>query len=177
MGVDEHILVRTLVREHSKLLAFIFSIVRDEHLAEDILQEVSMIAIDKRSEIRDPERLTVWLRRTARFKALRAMEKRCRRPMLMDAQILDLLEMEWERFDGVGTSDLIAILRNCLAKLTPYAQKIIGMRYGENLKSGQIGEQLGKKAHAIYVALTRIHRELAQCINSNLEKLCVSRHE
>ncbi|MBI1369995.1 MAG: sigma-70 family RNA polymerase sigma factor [Planctomycetes bacterium] len=170
MPIDQHTLVRTLLRDRSKLFAYILSIVRDEHLAEDVFQDVSILALDKCSEIRDVQALPVWIRRAARFKALAALEKDARTPASFDNELLDLIDGEWPRFDALAPSDLNEALRQCLSELTPNNHQIIEMRYGQNLKSGQIAQSLGRTAHAVYIALARIHKQLAACIEHRLRQ-------
>ncbi len=169
MSVEQHIVVRALMAERVKLFAYIVSIVRDEHLAEDVLQEVSIVALDKREEIRDPACLPAWLRETARYKSLKALSRLSKRPLTLDNAMLDLLEAEWCAYDRVAGSTMTDMLRSCLSKLSPYARRIVDLRYGENLKSGQVAEMLGRKAHTVYIALQRIHRDLANCMQRQID--------
>src|SRR4051794_21632754 len=46
--IDQESLVIVLLRDRVKLLAYITAIVRDNHLAEDIFQEVALLAVRKR---------------------------------------------------------------------------------------------------------------------------------
>lgn len=73
MALDETTIVRVLLAERARLLAYIWVIVRDVHLVEDVFQEVAALAVQKREELRDEAALPVWLRRTARFQALAAL--------------------------------------------------------------------------------------------------------
>ena len=43
--------IRTLVSERAKLLAYAWSILRDEHAAEDVYQEAMLLAVQKCDEI------------------------------------------------------------------------------------------------------------------------------
>jgi len=161
-------MVRALMTQRVKLFTYILSIVRDEHLAEDVLQEVSILALDRCGEIRDPACIPAWLRQAARFKALKAVSRHGRHPRTIDNEVLDLLEADWQEYDDTSTSSMTDMLRQCLSKLSPYARQIVQLRYGENLRSGQVAELLGRKAHTIYMALMRIHRELAGCMQRQM---------
>jgi len=168
MPIDQDTILRMLLTQRSTLLAYILSIVRDEHLAEDVFQDVSVLALNKREEIRDPEALLVWIRRAARFKALAALDQHARGPASFDDSILDLLDADWQHFDSLSPDAMTDALRHCLGELTENNRRVVSMRYGQNLKSGRIAELLGRTAHSVYVALTRIHKQLAACIEQRL---------
>ncbi len=53
MALEQATVVRILMAERSKLLAYIWSIVRDEHAVEDVFQEVSILAVEKCGQITD----------------------------------------------------------------------------------------------------------------------------
>ena len=53
MGLDSPTIVRLLMAERSRLFAYTWVIVGDVHLAEDVFQEVSLLAVEKGSEVTD----------------------------------------------------------------------------------------------------------------------------
>jgi DNA-directed RNA polymerase specialized sigma24 family protein len=57
--------VLILMRERVKLSAYIWSFLRNEHVAEDVFQEVSMALLGHIDEIGDEEHLIRWLRQAA----------------------------------------------------------------------------------------------------------------
>jgi len=168
ISVHQSNVLRVLLQERAKLLAYIWAIVRDEHLAEDIFQEVSLLAIDKREEIYSEEVLMPWLRQTARYRALHAVQSRQRRPMLLSDGILDALDDCWEKYDDVTAPTLVDALRHCMARLTSRARQIVALRYVEGLNGAQVAEALGRKVRTIYVALSRIHGRLRKCVQSEI---------
>jgi RNA polymerase sigma-70 factor, ECF subfamily len=130
--------LRVLLQERAKLLAYIWAIVRDEHLAEDVFQDVSLLAIDKREEIHGEEVLMPWLRRTARYRALHAVQSRKQRPVLLSEGILDALDECWEKYDAITAPTLVDALRHCMSRLTTHAREIITLRYVEGLNGAQV---------------------------------------
>lgn len=167
MAIDQEQLVVLLLRERIKLLAYIRALVRDEHLAEDVFQESSALAIRKREEIHDAAYCLGWLRRTARNVALKALRQR-RQCMFLDEATLQHLEEHWAEQDLTPTSDLMDALRACLREMSPYARHLIRLRYAEGISGMKLAEAVGRKLNAVYVALTRIHRSLADCIRRRL---------
>jgi RNA polymerase sigma-70 factor (ECF subfamily) len=170
MAIDEATLARLLVREHDKLAAYAWSLVRDDHLVDDILQELALIAIRKREEIVDEQHFLAWMRVTCRRTALDTYKRRKHRPHPLGDAVLDLLDAEWTERDAVASPDLSEALRSCLEQLTPYARRLVQMRYGEGLKTSQVARSLGRNVETIYVALTRVHRALGDCIRGQLAK-------
>ncbi len=104
-----------LLRESGgKLIAYVWSIVRSYHVAEDVFQEVSMLALEKRAEIHGPEKVLPWLRAIARLPGALARRRRLRRAgVAMDERLLDLLEQAWQTQDAAPASDLMDALERC----------------------------------------------------------------
>src|SRR4051812_17180458 len=102
--IDQESLVILLLRERVKLLAYIRSMLRDDHLAEDVFQEVAVLAVRKRDEIRDGGHFLAWMRLTSRHVALKTLRQR-QHQRLLDEPLLDLLEEQWAEHDVPASSD------------------------------------------------------------------------
>jgi RNA polymerase sigma-70 factor (ECF subfamily) len=169
MALSETIIVRVLLAERAKLLAYIWVIVRDAHLVEDVFQEVAALAVQKRNELRDEAALPVWLRRTARFQALAALRDKARDPhQSLTPEILDQLDTYWSSQDRQPDDARVEALQDCLTQLSPYARQIVALRYGKGLQGIKVAEALGRNVRTIYMALTRIHNSLRDCIEQKL---------
>jgi len=161
--------VRTLLAERGTLLGFIHSLVRDRHLAEDVFQSVMVAAISKRDEIQDREHLLKWLRTAARFEAMSQLRGRRGEPAGLDDSVLNLLEAHWARHDNYPGSVKADALRRCVALLTPNARDLLRLRYEEGISGERLAAAVGKGLNTVYVALTRIHRALADCVRNRLK--------
>ncbi len=164
MSLDQYSIVRALLRGRVRLLAYIWTIVHDEHLAEDIYQELSELVLRKQDQFNDETHMLKWLQRAARFRALKALRKQNAEPMLLSDETLDRLESHWRSADRSDPSLPIDALCHCLGQLSPYARRIITFRYVHNLTGETLAEKLRKSKNTVYVAMSRIHRTLAQCI-------------
>lgn len=169
MPVDAKTITSVLLRDRAKLLAYIGAILRDAHVAEDVLQEVSMLAVEKADQIKDEQTLIPWLRVAARYRALKALEKQGKRPALMDSQMLDLLEPHWQEADRLSMQEVNKALHQCIAKLAPQSRKLVELRYGVGLAVREIATKLGRKTDTLYKTFTRIHAALAQCMKQHTE--------
>ena len=163
--MDKDLFVQILVRDHDKLRAYTWQLVRDDSLVEEILQNLAVVALQKLDQIRDAEHFPAWARRTCRNLAMAARRKQGQRPLSLSNASLDLLESHWEKFDAVSSSELTNALRKCVARLTPHAQHILQMRYAEGIAASEIARRLGIKVTSVYVTLMRLHRSLAECID------------
>jgi RNA polymerase sigma-70 factor (ECF subfamily) len=170
MPVKRDVATKAVLREREKLFAYIWLIVRDKHIAEDVFQDLVLLVFSKCDEIADEQRLGGWLRNAARFKSLEAIRARKAQPCLLDHHTLDLLDADWSHTDSMDSLQMQEALGRCLLKLNAYAQRIVELRYRDGLRSGAIAEKLGKTPAGIYRALMRIHDRLAGCIEHQLAR-------
>ncbi|QNN23973.1 sigma-70 family RNA polymerase sigma factor [Planctomycetales bacterium ZRK34] len=162
--MEQEPLVRILLKERAKLTAYIWSIVRDVHVTDDVYQDLCVKAIAKREQIRDRSHLLAWCRRVARDEAVTVLRRSGRQPMVFDTTVLDLLETEWQSEDAHQTNETVEALRLCIEQLTPNNQRILRLRYMQNLPGAQVAAELDRKLDTVYKALTRIHKSLLECI-------------
>jgi RNA polymerase sigma-70 factor (ECF subfamily) len=170
MPLDSETVLRLLLDDRSKLLAFIRAIVRDEHVAEDVFQNVSIAAIKKCAEIESSDHFPGWVRQAARFEALHELRRRDVAPVMLDASLLDLLEGSWAEIEDYNAADRSEALHKCLKKLSPYARKLITLRYSSGKSGQKLADALGRNINTVYVALSRTHRTLAECIRRRLDE-------
>jgi RNA polymerase sigma-70 factor, ECF subfamily len=171
MAIDSQQLVRVLTSEYNRLGAYVWSITGDSSLCDDVLQEVALLAIEKGGEVADEPRLKVWLRRAARLKAMEALRQKKRSALAFTEETMAILEEDWQPYDEqtqVTDSSLIELLQACMGILADNHRRILHLRYGVGLRSGEIADQLGMTARAVYRVLTRSHRSLADCVRERL---------
>ncbi len=164
--MDPDPLLRLLLRHRGMLLGYILSIVRDFHLAEDVFQDASLIVLKKGGELKDEKDFPPWARRVARFEALNALRKQKRGPELFEPALLGLLEKEWQRDDAPEQS--LAALRACLDHLTPRSRRLIEMRFVAGIPGNDLAARLKQPPNTVYVALSRIYRNLSACVKKRL---------
>ncbi len=168
---DHAELVRLLMAERVKMLAFIQSLVLDEDLAEDLYQDVCMLAVQKLATIQSQTHLLRWLRTTARFMALNALQKKRQRHLQLDTDILNLLESAWQKHDKYHSADLTESLRHCIDLLSPNAKRLIERRFMEEIQYEQLAVETGRPIGSLYVTFSRILSTLNDCISARLRRL------
>ena len=168
MSIDHDTIVRVLMQERVKLLAFAWAIVRDAHMAEDILQEISLAAIRKRDQINDADHLRAWLRRSARFEAMNRLQRAEQSNVLMDDQLLDRLEARWGQTDALVHGEMVEALNHCLAELSPTSVRMLKLRYVEGLRGEKLAAAMNQKIRTHYLNLARVMRSVQQCVRTRL---------
>jgi len=157
-------IVLVLMRDKARLSGYLYAIVRESALAEDLFQEIVIVAMKKHEQILDPDHLKLWARRAARFEALKALRERRRDPAALDDALLDLLEPVWEEAEPTGVALQTDRLRHCMDRLSPKAREMLELKYYRSLDGAAIAGALKVKLHSVYVSLSRIHRALSDCL-------------
>ena len=162
-------IARILVRDRDRYIAGIWGVVRDFDLAEDLFQDVCSDAVQKRDEIDDERHLGNWVRRAGRFRAIDALRRKRSNPLVFDDDVLALIDDEWQDTTHDAAQRAKRALRHCMSQLTDNARELIQLRYADDIKGKQLAERLGKKPNAVFVALSRIHKTLGECIETRLQ--------
>lgn len=168
VALDRDTAVRMLISGRSGLLGYIYSIVRDWSMADDIFQEVSILTLRKCDAIRDRQHFGGWVRSAARLEAMNVLRRHNRSPRPMGDAVLDLLDSAWNAADAAVPSDQLELLRTCMERLTARARHLLHLRYTEGLKGQALAEFLGQPSNTVYVALSRIHQQLGKCVEQGL---------
>lgn len=82
---DEPAFVELVERYHLRLRRFLRQMLRDEHAAEDVLQDVWLDAFRSIAKLRDTSAFAAWLYRIARDRAYRVLRRRGVRAVSLDA--------------------------------------------------------------------------------------------
>ncbi|MBI1372361.1 MAG: sigma-70 family RNA polymerase sigma factor [Phycisphaera sp.] len=164
MSMDQDSVVRWLLKEQPMVLAYIRGVVGDEHLADDVFQNLTVLALHKHAEIEDDEHLPGWVRNAARYEALNLVRKRGRQRLVINTDAMELLNAEWESYDTTPGGAVVDTLRKCMEHLTPNARKMVELRYIQGMSSGAVADALQRRADSVYRALIRIRKTLAECI-------------
>lgn len=164
MAIDHDILVRALLTERIKVIAFVRAIVRKRELAEDVFQDVCVIALEKREQIHDAQHLAAWLRTTARLRAMNVLRKQKNRLEPLDDAVLDSMESHWRQHDPTAGSAMSEALQKCLEQLAEKARQVIHSRYTQGLSVAELADRSNRTVNSMYVAISRIHATLSDCV-------------
>lgn len=168
MQVDEA--VSRMFGERDRLLGYIMSLAGDRDLAEDVLQEVAVVVVERIGHGEEVTHFSAWLRGIARNKMHEALRGRRQTPLHLDQAALEDLEARWHDQDAIDDARLRHALRACLNRLGGRARELVNLRYFRGLSGIEVARQLRKPVNTVYVGLSRIHRSLTGCIRRHLAR-------
>ena len=170
-GTSSIALIEPMVHEYqARLRAFLFSRVHDRAAADDLAQEVFLVAMQHIGEFDSARPAWPWLLGIARNKMHEHWRETARE---MPTDSIESLVAEQEMNeppdeDPDADRDRLDALRACMGNLAPDARDLLSQTYEKSLDSFALSKRLGRKAGAIRVALHRIRGWLASCIKSRL---------
>ena len=161
--------MRNFLKSRKMLAGFIFSLVRDADAAEDVFQEVSLVAVERYSSFEEGTDFGAWVREIARRRVRKAWDGlRRRSAVLLDPEAIDAVAAahEGRAEDHWGTRE--KALDGCLEKLTGRARRIVEWRYRQAMAFEKIASQLGSTANSVQVTLTKARKTLRRCIEASV---------
>ena len=160
---------------------------RDEALAEDVVQETLMAALSG-SGFSGKSSLRTWLTGILKHKIVDAIRRKQREPASASAFGSIESELAIEDFDALfgergdwdtepadwgdpdaalGQAQFFAMVDFCLEKLPPNTARAFMMREVLDLETDEICKELGITANNLWVILYRARMSLRQCLEQN----------
>jgi RNA polymerase sigma factor (sigma-70 family) len=169
MAMERDTVVQVLLRERLRIAAAAVAVVRDAHAADDIFQQLVVMALGEGRRFEGPGHVLAWAVRAARHRAVDLARRR--RLRSLPNEVLDLLEAAWADPVPSGWSDRAEALCRCVGRLAPANRELLRMKYADGLTAPAIAERQRRTADAVYQNLSRVHRCLRECVERELEKL------
>jgi RNA polymerase sigma-70 factor (ECF subfamily) len=173
-GEDRQELIESLVLKYqARLRSFLFSRTGGRDVADDIAQEVFLVAFMRLDEY-DPERPAFpWIMGIAHNKLRehwrRLVREKCVDPL--DAFVAVTLAGDEPDMRAVDVHEQrLEALRACLERVEGVSRSVLDMTYVDKLTSSQIGKRINKEATAVRVLLHRVRRGLGECIQGRLKE-------
>ena len=165
----EENIIGLITRNQSQLRAYIYTLLPDPALVDDVLQETNLVVWRKASEF-DPTRpFMPWACRIAFFQVKAARRDNSRDRHVFDSELVDILAAEGEiSSDSPGYLDYA--LRDCLAELPEQKRDLILSRYHPDSSVKELAESRDETPGALSVELHRIRRSLESCILGKLKQ-------
>lgn len=171
--LDQEQAVRFLARERRMIQAYIRAMVPDFHLAEDILQEVFVVVLNRRDQFAPGTNFCAWVREIARRVALAHLRKTGRHALVLDPETLDVMEDVLD-VDPVRWEEERTALRVCVERLPAESQKILTLRYVDERPLTGIAEAVGRSIDGVKGLLKRIRQKLGECVGERLRRTRLS---
>jgi RNA polymerase sigma-70 factor (ECF subfamily) len=149
--------------------AYIAGLGVPRHDVDDIAQDV-YVELYRFSDRIPPEiPPKQWLKGIARNLCMNYFRRTSRRQRLQREALIEIfLQAEREQTTVLSEGPVRQALDGCCEKLSPESQRLLALRYGEELPSHQIAERVHSTAEAVRIALFRIRTALKACIGKSL---------
>ncbi len=163
--------VRLLTRHERAIRAYIRAGLSSPHDVAEVMQEVSLIAWRKFSDLGDPETdFARWTTVIARYEILKFHRTRARDRLVLAENVVDLINEEGlGEFRGRETQ--LAALEVCLKKLPEARREMVLDAHVSGASITEMADRIGKKPNALYQLLWRIRQELADCVEREEARL------
>jgi RNA polymerase sigma-70 factor, ECF subfamily len=166
-GAPEEPFLRVLAHR-TMLKAYILSIVRDSHLAEDTIQDVTLVIARSWGNFDHTQSFERWARGIA-WRVAMANLRKYRRPVVeLEEEVLDQVGLAVDRLgDEAALEDRKQALKQCIEQLSEPNRELIRQRYFDECSYTDIAARSGRSLGALYVAFTRLHAALARCVEEH----------
>lgn len=141
-------------RYYAPMVAVAYSVLADQHLAQDAAQEAFAKALVALPRLREPQRFAFWLARICRNVAMDMLRKKA--PCCSD----DLGHVPDRRRE----SENDGAVRRAMAKLPAAARELLVLKYYDNLPCEQIASVLDTTNGSVRGRLLRAKRKLARLL-------------
>jgi len=153
-------IAQLVVKHRHGLLAYLYGVLPDAHVAEDLFQEVCVVAVQKAAEFQDGTSFIAWARTIARNKLREHLRRRS--GVTVDDAFFDGIE---SAFDAVRDSDVRKdALRRCLGEIQDRARQMLVWRYEEGLTAASIADRTGASRASVNSLLQRVREILRECV-------------
>ena len=157
--------LQLLLEHRGALFSFIYVIVRDFDVAEDVFQEVSLAVCESCQDFRPGTSFAAWAREIARRRILAQRRKTGRFPTLLTEVELAQLAAGFDAAEHrTPHAQYLAALCTCIEKLSPAARRLLELRYAGGFRLGDIAARLSRQTESVRKALYRTRKALRICI-------------
>jgi RNA polymerase sigma-70 factor (ECF subfamily) len=158
--------MHTLYSRHNvRVYRFVLRMLRDTTLAEDLVSQVFLDVWRTAGQFEGRSQVSTWLLSIARFKALTALRQRKHEDIDQDdvMEIADNADTPEASLDRSKTS---AILRACVAKLSPAHREIINLVYYHEKSVEEVASLIGIPASTVKTRMFYARKQLAELLKS-----------
>ena len=164
---EDEIFVARLTRSQSRLYAFVYTVVANRELADDIFQETNLVLWRKASEYDVSRDFLPWAFAIARNQVRAAWQTKKRTRIVFDPDVAEkIAESILSRQEKVGNRQ--AALADCLETLPEDHRQMSRERYEEESSVAELASVRSQTANAMAVTLHRIRQSLSLCMESRM---------
>ncbi len=158
--------MHTLYARHNvRVYRFILRIVRDTTIAEDLVSQVFLDVWRTAKQFEGRSQVSTWLLSIARFKALTALRQR-RFEDIDQEEVREIADDSDTPETSLERATTSAILRACVAKLSPAHREIISLIYYHEKSVEEVGQIIGIPQSTVKTRMFYARKHLADLLRS-----------
>jgi len=162
---DRHAMHVLYARHHVRVYRFVLRMVRDAATAEDLTSQVFLDVWRTASQFQRRSQVSTWLLSIARFKALTALRQR-RHEDIDQEEMLEIADDADTPEASLDRSTTCAILRACVAKLSPAHREIIDLVYYHEKSVEEAGKLIGIPQSTVKTRMFYARKQLADLLKT-----------
>lgn len=164
-------LIKLLLEHRDGIFGFILALTHDREAAEEVFQVVGLAVVEEANQGAEVTHFLPWVHELARRRVAEHFRKSARWKSMARADSMD--EAVGQAFEENAADSETILLRQehltrCLEELPPAQRQMIEQRYQDKATIRSIAEALDWTDGAVKVALWKVRRRLAGCIDDRM---------
>ena len=155
--------VRLFAQYEPQVRSFVRAGLPSVHDANEVMQEVSVVAWRKFATLENNDGFGRWLCVIARFEILKYRRTKARDRLVLDEELLATIADEGEEELAIRACE-IRNLQSCIEKLPEKHRHLVIQAYTQGQSKKALAAELGKSQEAMYQLLCRLRLALMNCI-------------
>ena len=160
-------LMLLMTQHQRRIFAYIHALVPSRADAEDILQETSLVIVEKFSEFKSGTDFVAWAFQIAWWRVRASRQKFARSKVVFDDDVLESVAHTAATMHE-EVSERHEALARCLQKLHPRDRDLLLTRYEPGAGVEEAAQRSGRSLEAAYKALGRLRKLLHDCVTQQL---------
>jgi len=147
--------------------AFVRTMIRDRHQADEVVQRTAMAAVRKFHEYDHGRPFVAWAIGMARFEVLNFRREHATDRHLFDDALVEKIASGFERVAGQAGS-LRDALEICVEQLDARGRQAVDLVYGQGASTAEAAGKLNMSPGAARMLLCRVRAALRKCVERRL---------
>jgi len=156
--------VQLLTKHERSIRAYIRAGLPSGQDVAEVMQEVSLIAWRKFSDLENPDTdFARWATVIARYEIMKYRRTKARDRLVLGENVIEMINAEGLE-EAPGRESQLSALEFCLKKLPEERRELVLEAHVSGTSITEMAERIGKSRNALYQLLWRIRQELAECV-------------
>ena len=160
-------LMLLMTQHQRRIFAYIHALVPSRADAEDLLQETSLVVVEKFHEFASGTDFVAWACQIAWWRVRASRQKFARSKVVFDDDVLESVAHTATTMHEEVNERHEALAR-CLQKLHPRDRDLLLTRYEPGAGVEEAAQRSGRSLEAAYKALGRLRKLLLDCVTQQL---------